>query len=226
MVIHLISGPRNISTALMYSFARRADTTVLDEPFYPGKEEVIATMETDPMKIFKQIENCEQQKGIVFVKNMGHHLQGYDYSCITQYRNIFLIRDPLQMLVSYAKVRESPSLDDIGLRYQADVFEWLKNQGNKPLVLDGNEVRKNPALVLSLLCHKLGIPFTENMLHWPAGPIAEDGTWARYWYKNVHESTGFLPPDGQNEKIPAMLQSVYEEAMPYYHQLRKHALTA
>ena len=32
--INLISGPRNISTALMYSFAQRPDTFVLDEPFY------------------------------------------------------------------------------------------------------------------------------------------------------------------------------------------------
>ena len=52
MRINLISGPRNISTALMYSFAQRADTTVVDEPFYgfyldqtkiphPGREEVL-----------------------------------------------------------------------------------------------------------------------------------------------------------------------------------------
>jgi ABC-type nitrate/sulfonate/bicarbonate transport system ATPase subunit len=50
--IHLISGPRNISTALMYSFAQRSDTLVSDEPFYalylstvqvdhPGKAEVL-----------------------------------------------------------------------------------------------------------------------------------------------------------------------------------------
>lgn len=53
--IALWSGPRNISTALMYAFAQRADTTVVDEPLYahylstsdarryhPGAEEVIA----------------------------------------------------------------------------------------------------------------------------------------------------------------------------------------
>ena len=52
--IMLWSSPRNISTALMYSFAQREDTRVLDEPFYayylthvnpladhPGKEEII-----------------------------------------------------------------------------------------------------------------------------------------------------------------------------------------
>ncbi|MGK7368639.1 MAG: hypothetical protein ACNS64_00385, partial [Candidatus Halalkalibacterium sp. M3_1C_030] len=50
--INLCSGPRNISTALMYSFAQRSDTKVIDEPFYayylrktgkkhPGREEVL-----------------------------------------------------------------------------------------------------------------------------------------------------------------------------------------
>ena len=33
-IINLISGPRNLSTALMYSFSRRPDTKVIDEPFY------------------------------------------------------------------------------------------------------------------------------------------------------------------------------------------------
>ncbi|MGD8481270.1 MAG: sulfotransferase family protein, partial [Gammaproteobacteria bacterium] len=28
------SGPRNVSTAMMYSFAQRPDTRVLDEPLY------------------------------------------------------------------------------------------------------------------------------------------------------------------------------------------------
>ncbi len=32
--IHVWSGPRNVSTALMYSFAQRADTRVVDDPRY------------------------------------------------------------------------------------------------------------------------------------------------------------------------------------------------
>ena len=34
MRIALWSGPRNVSTALMYSFRQRPDTTVIDEPLY------------------------------------------------------------------------------------------------------------------------------------------------------------------------------------------------
>jgi ribosomal protein L9 len=83
----MISGPRNISTALMYSFAQRKDTVVVDEPFYanyllkfnvphPGREEIISTMEGDLEKIISQLKQVSKnkQKSICFIKNMAHHL--------------------------------------------------------------------------------------------------------------------------------------------------------
>ncbi len=237
MVIHLIAGPRNISTALMYSFARRPDTVVMDEPFYgyflqrtgtnhPGRDEIIKSMPLEPTGIFGQIEKNEQSKGVVFVKNMAHHLEGFDYSRISRYRNVFLIRHPAQMLVSYAKVRTQPTLEDIGLKHQADLYGRLSATGAQPLVLDGNEVRKNPGSVLEHLCGKLDIPFTEAMLHWPAGPRPEDGIWAKHWYDKVHQSTHFLPPDPHPAEVPDHLKEVYEAALPYYNQLREHSINA
>lgn len=235
MVIHLISGPRNISTALMYAFAQRPDTTVLDEPFYgfylqhtglphPGREEIINAMERDPEKIFRIIRQSEKKKGHVFVKNMGHHLQGYDYQRIKTFTNVFLIRDPGQMLTSYAKVQESPTLNDIGLKFQAELYDWLQAEGQPPVVIDGTEVRKNPAGVLSQLCAAIGLPFAPEMLSWPAGPKAEDGVWAPYWYNNVHRSTGFMVPDGGATPLPPDLKPVYEAALPYYHKLKEKTI--
>ena len=237
MVIHLISGPRNISTALMYSFAQRPDTKVLDEPFYgfylrytglnhPGRDEIINTMEPEPGAVFKLIAQAEQEKANVFVKNMGHHLQGYDYGQIKSYRNIFLIREPGQMLISYAKVRELPTLDDIGLKHQQEIFTWLQKEGHQPLVIDGDDIRQNPAVILSRLCQALEIPFTETMLMWPAGARPEDGIWAPYWYSNVHQSTGFMPPTHDPTAVPTHLQQVYEQALPYYKILKENAITA
>ena len=57
-IIHAISGPRNISTALMYSFAQRPECAVFDEPMYglylratdvdhPGREEVLEQWPSD-----------------------------------------------------------------------------------------------------------------------------------------------------------------------------------
>lgn len=237
MVIHLISGPRNVSTALMYSFAQRPDFTVMDEPFYafyllytgldhPGKEEIVQTLEPEPAKVFKQIQAREQEYSSVFVKNMGHHLQGFDYSPIQHYWNVFLIRDPGQMLLSYAKVREQPTLQDIGIKQQAELFTWLQNQDSQPVVLDGNELRKNPARVLQQLCEHIGLPFSEVMLSWPAGARAEDGCWAPFWYSKVHQSTGFLTPDTHHSPLPQHLLATYEAALPYYNYLKKYALLA
>ncbi|KAA5543379.1 sulfotransferase-like domain-containing protein [Adhaeribacter rhizoryzae] len=236
MVIHLISGPRNISTALMYAFAQRPDTRVLDEPFYgfylqhtglhhPGRDEVLNTLEPDPAKVFALIAQAGQKKEHVFVKNMGHHLQGFNFDQIKNYRNVFLIREPGQMLVSYAKVRESPTLDDIGLKHQQEIFSWLEAEGCQPLVVDGDAIRQNPAGVLARLCQSLNIPFTEAMLSWSAGARPEDGIWAKYWYSNVHQSTGFVPPTENNAAVPAQLQDVYASALPYYNLLKQKAIT-
>ncbi len=60
------SGPRNISTAMMYSFDNREDCHATDEPLYanflmstgtdhPGAKEVIANHETDLESIISQL---------------------------------------------------------------------------------------------------------------------------------------------------------------------------
>ncbi|QMU28631.1 hypothetical protein HUW48_11535 [Adhaeribacter radiodurans] len=221
----------------MYSFAQRLDVKVMDEPFYayyliysqlehPGKEEILKTLEPDPVKVFGQIQEQEQTFNNVFVKNMGHHLQGFDYSPIKHYQNVFLIRDPGQMLLSYAKVREEPTLNDIGLKQQAELFTWLQAEGQNPLVLDGNELRKNPEHVLQQLCDGLGLPFNQAMLNWPAGPRAEDGCWAPFWYAKVHQSTKFMAPDTDSSPLPNSLRATYEAALPYYTTLKQYALLA
>ncbi|MBK8342361.1 MAG: hypothetical protein IPL12_02930 [Bacteroidetes bacterium] len=57
-IINLWSGPRNISTAMMYAFSQRKDVRVFDEPLYahylrvtglnhPGREEVLAAQNND-----------------------------------------------------------------------------------------------------------------------------------------------------------------------------------
>ena len=37
VTIAMWSGPRNISTAMMYSFGNRADCAAWDEPFYASR---------------------------------------------------------------------------------------------------------------------------------------------------------------------------------------------
>ena len=155
--ISMWSGPRNISTALMYSFAQRPDTQVVDEPLYahylahsdarhyhPGAAEVLASQENDGAKVVRDLFLGPCPKPILFLKNMTHHLVALDWAFLQQLRNVLLIRHPRQVILSYAKNVPQPSLQDVGYAAQVDLLHYLQEHGQPVVVLDANEVLKNP----------------------------------------------------------------------------------
>ena len=233
--INLISGPRNISTALLYSFAQRPDCTVVDEPLYahylrlsgvehPGREEILASQEQQGEKVVENVILGPYPTPVVFLKNMAHHLQELQPDFLLQMRNLFLIRHPRQIIASYAAVRPVVTLADIGLDRQWALYQWLLEQGRRPVVLDSNDLLADPPARLPRLCAALGLRWEPAMLQWPAGPRPEDGVWAPYWYNNVHRSTGFRKPSGPERPFPEKFQEVLDQAMILYHHLKNFSL--
>jgi len=235
-VINLISGPRNLSTALMYSFAQREDTVVLDEPFYahylthanvavthPSEKEICATMERSELKVVQHINNLSVNKH-VFVKGMAHHYLDNSPDFILKWNNVLLIRHPEKLLASFSKVIENPTIDDIGIKKASEIFAYLKSQGKTPIILDSDELLKDPSAYIKELCDLLKIPFTETMLRWKKGGIPQDGIWAEHWYKNVHNSEGFALQKTSNHPMPKRLQPVLEEALIHYTSLKAYIL--
>lgn len=234
--ICLWSSPRNVSTALMYSFAQRSDTTVVDEPLYgyflkesrvdhPGKEEIISAMECNFEHLISNKLLGEYPTPIVFFKHMTHHMVG-DISSefMGSMFNLFFIRDPKLILNSYAKVIEKPTLNDIGIKLQKQYLDIAKAKNYSYAVLDSADLLKNPEKLLAKLCDILQIPFEKKMLAWTAGTRKEDGIWAKYWYANVHQSTGFEKYEGKEIILPKPLEKIHQEAKPYYDYLIKHTL--
>ena len=237
--ICLWSGPRNISTALMYSFAQRKDTAVFDEPLYahylsktpardyhPGAEEVIATLENDGEKVVQDLILGSTAAPVLFFKHMTHHLNDLDWSFMRQTVNVILTRDPLEMLPSYAKQVEQPGLHDVGYALHLELLDYLHSIGQTPPVLDAKQTLLNPRGVLRKLCEQIGIPFDEAMLSWPAGARPEDGSWAKYWYHSLHRSTGFQPYKPKTEPFPEQLRPLLAECQPYYTRLAVLAIQA
>lgn len=235
-VINLISGPRNLSTALMYSFAQREDTTVLDEPFYgyylqngtfesehPSQYEILQTMELKEEKVVEGI-NLLSKKENIFVKGMAHHFLTETPSFIMNWENVILIRHPKKLITSFSKVINTPTLNDIGIKKASELFLFLKKNGKTPIVIDSDELLKNPEVYLKKLCNLLDIPFTEKMLQWKKGGIPEDGVWAKHWYGNVHNSEGFAIQKSSSQPLPEHLEPLLEEALPYYEILRNNIL--
>jgi len=236
--ICLWSGPRNVSTALMYSFAQRGDIHVVDEPLYghylrvsgadhPGREEILATMNLDGDAVMRELldEQSRRDSGQLFVKHMAHHLIAIDLDFLGETCNIFLIRDPREMLPSLTIQLPHAGLADTGLQRQWQLFADLQNAGQQPVILDSRELLLDPPGVLAELCRQTGLEFDGNMLQWTAGPRPEDGIWAPHWYHAVHRSTGF---DNYIRKsdFPEHLQALLAECTPWYERLFKHAIRA
>lgn len=222
------SGPRNLSTAMMRSWENRADTAVMDEPLYaaylattrldhPGLDEIVAA---GPASFDDAIAAClaplPDGVAVSYQKHMAHHLLSHtDRSWLDSLRNVLLLRDPRRVLASYTKVRESVTLDDIGVPQQVELAERCE------LVVDSDDFLIDPLGFQREICRRLDVPFDPAMLAWPAGPRHSDGVWARHWYSAVETSTSFGPPPADPPSpTPPHLAQIAAEAVAIYDELR------
>lgn len=237
MRIAMWSGPRNLSTAMMYSFGARGDCAVVDEPFYaaylaatglehPMSDAILKAQSSDPNDVIEAITGpVPGDFAHYYQKHMTHHMvPGVSRKWMRDVVNVFLIRHPARVIASYAAKREDPTLDDIGFAQQAELFDEVNSWQGSPVVIDSTDIRRDPDKMLRRLCKAIGLPFTAKMLSWPRGGHPEDGPWAPHWYGSVWKSTGFAAAEGPLPHVPEHLQDVHDAAMKHYNRLKSVAL--
>ena len=221
------SGPRNLSTAMMYAFGNRPDFTVMDEPFYaaylaatgldhPMRAAVLAAQPTDPDAVARACAAAPEVHS--YQKHMAHHmLPGFPLGWAEGAVHLHLIRHPARVIASYGAKRGAATEADLGFGAQAALYDRLGG-----LVLDTSDLRANPRGMLGKLCAALALPWSDAMLSWPAGGHPADGVWAAHWYDAAHRSTGFGPPEGPPPEVdrPDLLRA----AWPFYAAMRARAL--
>ena len=129
------SGPRNLSTAMMYAFGNRKDFAAWDEPFYaaylaetgiphPMLAKILEESEIAPELVAERCSGpIPDGKPHFYMKHMPHHMLerfplGWAEHCV----NIHLIRHPARVVASYAAKREEVTINDVGYRQQAELF--------------------------------------------------------------------------------------------------------
>jgi hypothetical protein len=237
--IAMWSGPRNLSTALMRSWGSRADTAVVDEPFYahylhatgldhPGRDAILRSQPTDWREVADALTGpIPGGKRICYQKHMAHHLlPGMIGPWLDDLRHALLLREPAAMLASLAKVLPDPRPEDTGLPQQVELVEWLAAAGDPPPIVSAEDLLADPPGLLYALCAALGVPFDPAMLAWAPGPRPTDGVWAEHWYATVEASTGFRPPKLTTARLPDRLRPVLDACRPHYDMLHAHRLTA
>lgn len=236
MIIAMWSGPRNLSTAMMYSFGSRSDTEVVDEPFYaaylaatglehPMRDQVLGAGKADPAHVIEGILKPGPVP-VRYLKLMTHHMvPGVPRDWTRDARHVFLIRHPARVIASYERKRENPTLMDLGFVQQKEIFEDVLNAGASAAVVDADDILTSPETVLRSLCQALDLEWMDEMLSWPAGPKPFDGVWAPHWYGAIHESTGFVAAPGQLPVLGSEGNALLEAALPIYQELRLRRLT-
>lgn len=237
--IAMWSGPRNISTAMMRSWENRADTQVVDEPFYayylaqtkadhPMAKDVLASQPNSWQEVSEQLSQDQYRNNIFYQKHMTHHmLDNIDLTWTKKLRHCFLIRNPLFVINSYVKKMPSVSTEDIGIKRQLELYQQITDiTGQNIPIIDSKDVLINPRGILSKLCENLGINFDENMLSWPKGKRSSDGVWAEHWYENVEASNSFSPYQEPSIKLSIEQMQLAQENDNYYQQLFKNRIIA
>lgn len=228
MKIAMWSGPRNLSTAMMYSFGNRKDMRVWDEPFYaayldqsgiehPMRDAVLAAGPCDPADVVSRIENMGD--GVMLKLMSFHMLDGFPMGWADEFTHIHLLRHPARVIASYAAKREAVTLDDIGFEQQLALFRRFPGP-----VVNTQDLRADPARILQKLCARIGLPWDDAMLSWSPGPKPFDGIWAPHWYDAVHRSTGFAAPEGAVPELSADQLRMMQAAMPAYEELARACL--
>jgi Sulfotransferase domain len=223
---------------MMRAWGNRRDTFVVDEPLYayylratgrkhPGADEVISAGEIDWRNVVARLTGpIPKGKEIFFQKHMTHHLlPEVNRDWLGAVTNCFLIRDPREVIASYLKKREDPSLEDLGFVQQTQIFNFVRSRTNSiPPVIDAKDVLINPEPMLRLLCGAVGVEFSDSMLSWPPGLRETDGTWARYWYREVAKTTSFRPYRETKDQVPERFREIYERCRDCYERLYQYRL--
>ena len=237
MQLAVWSGPRNISTALMYSFAQREDFFAIDEPFYaaylaatgldhPMREEVIASQPIDPDLVISTLTQPQFHGAAhMYQKHMTQHMiDAIPRVWMKTVTNVFLLRHPARVISSFSKKYKNPTLHDIGFQKQIELFRFLRDAGHSPVMVNSHDIIRFPEKTLKKLCSHLSLDFDPVMLRWDIGGSRYDGVWAKHWYGAVHRSSGFSKSEGALPDLPKKFQSLKKIALSDYEEMMEYCI--
>ncbi len=185
----------------------RGDLSVLHEPFMydyymsggRGKFAGFAPEVDHPVTYegIRTLIRQTAQEGPVFFKDMGYYVcdtlsADPDFAC--QMSHAFLIRDPAESVISYAKKQADFSLEEVGLEAQWRLYLALVEMGIKPTILPSVAIRANPAAEMARYWRDAGLADAPHALRWEAS-APQDWRAVEAWHQEVIQSTGIAPPD-------------------------------
>ena len=155
--------------------------------------------------------------------------------------NTFLIRHPEKAIKSlYRQTLENFEdsawshivPEELGFKEQFLMYTFVtKELKQDTLVIDADDLIKNPREVLERYCAFVGLTFDEVMLDWSNdGSKAEEKPWdfiASTWIKDLKQTTGFRKKEKVQDigvEYPQFIYDAIENNIQYYEALQTHKI--
>ena len=185
----------------------RGDLQVLHEPFMylyyiDGDRDKFTGFapEADHPTSYEGIRDMIREKasaGPVFFKDMGYYVfntLGQDSEFASEMSHAFLIRDPAESVISYAKRQSDFTCEEVGIEAQWQLYEALVGMGLTPTILMAHAIRRDPAAEMARYWTDAGLPDAPHALSWDAS-VPEGWRAVETWHQEVLQTTAILPPD-------------------------------
>ena len=179
-IICLWCHPRSMSTAMERVMRERGDFKCFHEPFmydyYVHRK--IAEMplfDVDPSApvCYDDIKAMlleQAQHSPVFIKDMSYYVIPQLFSDTLFARRLthaFLIRNPMHSILSYFKLDNNVTLEQIGIEAQYRHVHWLRNELDiNPLILVAEEVREDVESAITGFWQQLGLEIKDQAFEW------------------------------------------------------------
>ncbi|XP_038078713.1 branched-chain-amino-acid aminotransferase-like protein 2 [Patiria miniata] len=251
----LWSTTRCLSTAMVMSFGNYGNVEVFNELYAGaatfGPESTIHLpvpfpvddeMTYDDVKTL--LEADYPTTDLVFVKDHAAAVTGRYDKLPTGYTHAFIIRNPEKTVSSNMRLSErtgittdqfvqisTTGVQGSGFGDLVKLAEHLESWlGKPPVILDADDLQRDPEKMLRAFCKALDLPFRESLLKWE--PITEI-PWnnskamltlhrANGAYENALNSSGWIVTDPKPvdlSGLPQVLRELVDEARPFYETL-------
>jgi hypothetical protein len=220
--------PRSRSTVVLRTMAERGDLTVVHEPFsrvtFFGTADVGGTTCTSEAEVVQALLELAGSGPVFFKETTDYRYPAVldDPAFLRACTHAVMVRSPEAVVASYLRLHPDASLGAMGFEHLAELDDAVADAtGERPFLLDGDELSTSPAATVAAYCDAVGLPFLPAALQWEPGAMADWDQFSR-WHETAASTTGFVQT--ASEPVPDDLRgraaAYVAHHAPFYERLR------
>lgn len=162
------------------------------------------------------------QNSPVFFKDMSYYVIPEilnDEALLIRLTHSFLIRNPLKSIMSYHKLDNEVTLDEIGLEAQWKLYEKIQQvTKTSPVVIEAESVQISPESIIGDYWQQLGLDYRPEAFDWQNKSVPDDWAQVEGWHASVSASQGIQAKDKESD------DQLHKQFQQYVDKTQSHQL--